>query len=437
MDHPIADQQQEANAAQRPVAYTRTRGWTLLRTRDFGLLWMGQIISQIGDGLTKVALIWFVYELTGSTLKTTFIGLLQTIPPLLLGPVIGVYLDYLPKKWTMIWIDLSRAALIVLIPALHRFDALTLTRLYVLVFLIAMFSAAFGPALASSIPLVAPRAHLTAANALIQTAANVGMLAGPAISGLGIALVGAHNVLYLNVVALLGSALCLTPVRIRSARGPRPLPIASLAGDVLVGFRFVFTNPMIFGLMLSSSLYSLAASAFVFLLPALAKSHLGLGPIPHGMLWSAMGIGMLAASVWLAALQQRDFCARMRIVAVALSLGGFSMVGLSLQKSLPTVTGLIVLIGTSMAIFTPIIWAFLQELTPEAFLARVLTTFSTGAMSASMVGMTIFGWVADILSLQASLIGAGTVFLLTALVVVHVSKQYGFPTLLKEPMITP
>lgn len=58
----------------------------LLTTRNFGWLWSGQVISQIGDGLTKVALLFFVYDLTGSALKMTVIGVLQTIPPLLFGP---------------------------------------------------------------------------------------------------------------------------------------------------------------------------------------------------------------------------------------------------------------------------------------------------------------------------------------------------------------
>ena len=73
-------------------------GWQLLKSRDFSLLYAGQLISQIGDGLNKVALLWFVYDLTGSALKMMVIGLLQTIPPLLFGPLIGVCLDRLSKK---------------------------------------------------------------------------------------------------------------------------------------------------------------------------------------------------------------------------------------------------------------------------------------------------------------------------------------------------
>src|SRR5260221_6617383 len=170
-------------------------GWQLLSTRNFGLLWSGQVISQVGDSLTKVALLWFVYQLTGSALKVTEVGVLQTLPPLLLGPLIGVYLDRLPKKLVMVWVDLSRTFLILLIPLLYDLGVLTLAWLYAVVFLTAIVSTAFGPALASVVPALVRPTQLTTANALIQTTAHIGVLVGPALSGLMIALVGSQNVL--------------------------------------------------------------------------------------------------------------------------------------------------------------------------------------------------------------------------------------------------
>jgi hypothetical protein len=137
-----------------PTSESNAAGWRLLGTRDFGCLWAGQVISQIGDGLNKVALLWFVYELTGSALKMTAIGLLQTIPPLVFGPLIGVYLYQLPKKTVMIVVDLLRTLMVLLIPLFYTFDMLTLERLYVLVFLISIVSTIFGPALASAVPLI-------------------------------------------------------------------------------------------------------------------------------------------------------------------------------------------------------------------------------------------------------------------------------------------
>ncbi len=307
-------------------------GWALLRSRDFGLLWWGQVTSQVGDGLNKVALLWFVYNLTGSALKMTVIGLLQTLPPLLLGPIIGVFLDRLPKKPVMVWVDLARTVLVLLIPLLHAFDALTLERLYVLVFLLAIVSTIFGPALASSVPLIAPRSRLVSANALIQTTTNIGLLVGPAISGLGIAMIGAQNVLYVNAVTFFVSALCLMPIRVSQHETPRPAVHApsSLTHEMLEGFRFVFLqHRTVFVLMIAATLYSLAVSAFVFMLPVLAK-ELSMGPIQLGGLWSALGVGMLTASAWLAWLKQGDLNDRLKIISRSMAVGGVSVCSLGL-----------------------------------------------------------------------------------------------------------
>src|SRR5512134_366926 len=119
----------------------------LLRDRNIRWLYAGQIISQVGDGVSKVALLWFVYAMTESALKMSLIGVLQTIPPLVFGPFAGVLLDHLEKRRAMIVIDLVRTGLLSSIPVLYAFGLLTLPLLYALVFVIAMFSMAFVPAL--------------------------------------------------------------------------------------------------------------------------------------------------------------------------------------------------------------------------------------------------------------------------------------------------
>lgn len=401
-------------------------GWGLLKTRDFGLLFSGQVISQIGDGLNKVALLWFVYELTGSALKMAVIGLLQTIPPLLFGPLIGVYLDRLPKKPVMIWVDLIRTLMILLIPALYAQDALTLERLYVLVFLTSIVSTVFGPALSSAIPLIVSRAQLTAANALLQSTSNIGILVGPAVSGLGIALIGSQNVLYVDAATFLISALCLIPIRVRNTRteGGASEPVETVAHDLLTGFRFVFVqHRTVSVLMATATLYSLGASAFVFVLPVFAKELLGVGPIGLGWLWSALGIGMLTTSAWLAWIEQGDLHNRMRIISGSMAIGGMAVCGLSLLETPLLATILVIVIGGSTALFTPVVWALLQELTPGHMLGRVFTTFSTGGMASAMAGMAGFGWAADRISPAASLIGIGLILLGTAVAAAQFGRR--------------
>ena len=207
----------------------------LLSVNKFGWLWVGQVLSQIGDGVSKVALLYFVYDLTESALQMTVIGILETIPPLVLGAFAGVYLDRLPKKAAMIGIDVARAVLLTMIPLLHASGLLTLMGLYVLVFVTALFSMAFGPALSAAIPLLVRDNQLTQANAIMQSSTTIGQLFGPAISGVLIALVGAPNALYVTVGTFVLSAVVKIPLTI-----PHRMPSGrhhSFLHDLNIGVR--------------------------------------------------------------------------------------------------------------------------------------------------------------------------------------------------------
>jgi MFS family permease len=388
-------------------------GWDLLKSRDFGLLFAGQIISQIGDSLNKVALLWFVYEVTGSALKMTAIGLLQTLPPLVFGPLIGVYLDRFRKKPVMIGVDLLRTGLVLLIPALFLVEALTLHRLYVLVFINAIVSTVFGPALSSAVPLIVPKERLMAANALMQSTANVGLLIGPAMSGLGIALLGAQNVLVVDAATFLISALCLIGIRVPESI--HRTVANDVRRDLATGFRFMFSEQkLLLVLMLVATAYNLGISAFLFLLPVFAKEILAVGPVQLGWLWSGLGAGMLAASLGLAFVKQGQVSRRLNVISSTMVVGGLAMGALQFVQT-PFVAGsLIIIIGSSIATFTPLIWTTVQELTPAPLLGRVFSSFATGGMASSMVGMAASGWAADTFGAGVTLGSISFILLTTA-----------------------
>src|SRR5215467_595083 len=378
-------------------------------------------------GVSQDLGLWVVYELTGSPLMIAMVGLLQTIPPLMFGPIIGVYLDRLQKKKVMIWVDLIRTVLTFLIPALYGLGLLRLEGLFILIFLTSLVSTVFGPALVSAVPLLVRRCELVSANALIQSTTNIGIVLGPAISGILIALIGAQHVLYVNALTFLISAFCLIPIRsnetLRQASKASTL-LGSVLSDLSVGFRFVFGDrSTVFLLVIISALYNLGASAFVFVLPVYAKELLHVGPVQLGWLWSALGAGMLGASSWLALRKKNDVRSRMRILVNGTTMGGLAVCTLSVLESPLVAAAFVILVGAGAAVLNPIVWALLQEVTPSHLLGRVLTTFSTGSMAAAMVGMSGFGWLADAIGPGESLIGLGLVLLLTALVATQFSRR--------------
>ncbi|HTQ06660.1 MAG TPA: MFS transporter [Polyangiaceae bacterium] len=406
------------------AAFRASPAWCLLRRRDFALLWSGETVSQIGDGLNKVALLWFAYQTSHSALRTSLIGVLQTVPPLALGPVIGVYLDRLPKKKTMIVINLLHGALVALIPLLYGFGLLSLPLLYALVLVISIVSAFYGPALMTALPLVASPTELRPANALIQGTSMIGVLLGPVVAGFGISVLGIADVLYADALTFVFLVVCMAFVRVRAPENAPSVPgcFADFARSLREGLDFLLRRRRgILFLTLVSGLQNLGASAFLFLLPAVVRKDLALDALSLGFIWSAFGAGMLLATALIALLKLKPRTL-LHVVFAALVLGGFSIGGLAYVKSKFAAAALMVAIGFSAAAFNPVVITLLQDSTPEGLRARVLTAFNTATTSMAMLGMLGFGWAADRVGQNPAMIAIGGVLLSTAVALMLVSR---------------
>jgi MFS family permease len=398
------------------------QSYRLLLTRDFGFVWWGQMISQIGDSVTKLALLWFVYSITGSPLKTAVIGVLQTIPPIAFGPFIGVYLDRLPKKPVLITADILRAILIGVLPCSLSIESFTVEYLYVLVFLHAIATAVFGPALAASITQLVPKAQFTAANALLQGTTSVGLIVGPIFSGIGIAALSSQEVLCVNAVTYVISAVCLIPVRL-GVRPSREQVASSMGRDLMEGVRFAFTRQQsILLLIVTAALYSFGTSAFSTLFPVFGRKFLDLGPVEVGYLWSALGVGLLLVSAGMVRLTSLDLTTRMVGIAAASAISGLALCLLVWIPGRLAATLLMSVIGGGFGVFTPIAWGALQELSPDHLVSRALTLYGAGAMTAAIAGMTAFGWLTQEFGVRASLFGIAFVLFVTAVVAMWLGR---------------
>jgi MFS transporter, DHA3 family, macrolide efflux protein len=390
----------------------------LLTTRSFGFLWVGETVSQIGDGLNKVALIWFVYQTSGSALRMSFVGVLQTIPALLLGPLIGVYLDGLRKKPTMIVVSLLHGLLVAAIPFLYDLKLLSLSGLYGLVLVISLVAAFYGPALITSIPLMVKSDELTGANALVQSTATMGLLLGPAIAGIGISLLGMARVLYIDAATFLFSVLCLRFVHIQENLAPHSLPVhlTDIVQRMREGIVFLWQGePRLLLVTALAALQTMGATAFIYILPAFVKGSFPQGSLWLGFFWSSYGAGMLLATISLAAFKTSHAGTLLRILFFALSVGGLSAGMLAFIRTPAVATVLIVVMGWSTAAFNPAIITLVQENSPVGLRTRVITTFNSVIMVAAMLGMVGIGWAVDrVGDIKAMIIIAGVLLIAAA-----------------------
>ena len=391
------------------------RRWLL--TGDFTLVWWGQVVSQIGDGVSKLALLWFVYSVTGSPLKTSVIGLLQTVPAIVLAPLIGVAVDRLPKKVLLIVSDLVRALVLGLIPCWMPSETFTVSHLYVLVTLHAVATAVFGPALTAAIPLLVAPSQYTSANALLQSTTSLGIIMGPALSGLGIAALSSQDVLCLNAATYVIAAACFVPIRfvrptIHLVKTPA---VASMLHDIVDGFRYVMTGqPTFLLLTATAALYTFATSAFTTLFPVFGRKLLDLGPVEVGYLWSMLGFGLLATSLALTAISAWSMRRRTNIITLSSAVSGAALIAIVWATQPATAAVLLGLVGAGIGVLTPIAWGVLQELTPPHLLGRALAFYTMGAMGAAMGGISFFGWMTGRFGEAPALVAIGVVMFATA-----------------------
>lgn len=392
-----------------------THRWLL--TRDFSLMWWSQVLSQIADGVSKLALLWFVYAITGSPLKTTMIGLLQTLPPILFGPFIGVIVDRLPKKAILIGSDVARGLLIGLIPCWVSVENFTVTSLYVLTFLYGIATALFVPTLSSAVPFMVRRPQFTAANALLQSTTSLGIIIGPALSGIGIAFSGSQDVLCLNAVTYLASAACLLPIRLRGTESAHPERggMKQFGHHLLEGMRYaLLARRNLLILIVLASVYTFGTGAFTTLFPVFGRNMLALGPVEVGYLWSWLGVGLFLTSLGLIRLSAWDLRQRLSAITASCALGGMSVIALTWTQDLRIAALLVACIGVGFGAWTPIAWGIIQEVAPPGMVGRVMAIYTAIATATSMVGMSFFGWVAEAFGSRASVIGIGGVMFVLA-----------------------
>ena len=390
----------------------------LLFNGRFLLLWLGQAISQIGDGLNRVALLWFVYLLTGSASKMAIIGVLQAIPAIALGLIAGAYLDRHSKKRTMILSDLIRFALMILIPTLHYLHLLSFLTLCVCVFIISVVSTFFGPALTTSIPLLVEKERLREANSILQTAAYMGVLLGPSVAGLFIPILGAPNVLYIDAMTFFISAVCIIPIRIKEPfdQVARNANMKQAINDIKEGVRFVFLdNKVILTVIMIALVSNFSLTPIPLLFSVFSEKVLWSGPRAMGYLLSALGLGALGTSLVLASIK-KNF---KESLMIGLALGMVGMIFLVMTKlhSLPPVLILSILIGSCTTIINIFFVTTIQIQSPVNMLGRVFTTFSTTTQIATPIGLMTAGILLDSLGIVRTLISFGLFMLGTSLII--------------------
>jgi DHA3 family macrolide efflux protein-like MFS transporter len=273
-----------------------------LLTLSYVALLTGQIISILGDRLNNIAMIELIAQETGrfarsgSTLEMSKLFVAVTLPSLILGPVVGAYVDRVSRKRTLILTDLIRGLVVAVVPFMR--PALPLWTVYVMVAVLYVANLFFLPARCAVVSEIVPRDRLLRANSGLTLGATSATILGFLFGGVIAAKAGWRAALWIDSVTYFISAAALGFIRPASAAVDRKeeqrVSYAKTMKQALDVVRRSTAARL--GVVAPATLVLAGTTAYVLGVAMIERNYAG-GTMYVGFVTAAAGLGMAVGSL--------------------------------------------------------------------------------------------------------------------------------------------
>ncbi|MDI6843628.1 MAG: MFS transporter [Anaerosomatales bacterium] len=403
----------EADACSPPAGLlSRFRTFESFAYRDFSLAFFGALLSNVGSWMQIVALGWIVYDLTSSSQALGFVNALSGLPVTFLAVVAGALADRWDRRKLLIFAQAALMLQAIAFGALYQTGKISMAWIYSLVLFGGVFQALTSPAWQAMTPELVPPQSLMNAIALNSAQFNAARFLGPVAGGAVFALLGVTAVFYVNAASFLFVIAALAMIRLAQQR-PHRSP-GSARDTLLGGIRYAREHSRVAWLLVSAAVLTTFGMPFAALLPAIAKSVLGLKETGYSALMAANGAGALTSALVVATLSRR--IRRERIIRVGYVVMGLGILVLALSRQ-PHLSGFVLFaIGAAFLAIVSSINTSLQLAADPTVRGRVMALFVMAFMGMMPVGSALFGWLAERTGVQVAIAIGGAIVIAYGLV---------------------
>ncbi len=387
--------------------------WSVLRNRDYLLLFWGQLISSGGTQMQVVAVAWQVYLLTHSAVALGVIGLMQAIPRLLFSLVGGVLADVLDRRKMLMVVNLIMMCFSTILAICTILHVINLAIIYIVILLSATVSSFDFPTRQAIVPTLVPREQMADALSLNSAMMQLTFIVGPTAGGFAIAWLGLANTYWFDVISYLvvvGSLFLMVVPRV-------PLEKRAQAGfgALFAGMSFLRDHPIILAVLTLDFCANFFGSPRA-LLPVYAQDIMHIGPQGLGILLAATSIGAVALAPF------TGLFARIKRqglgVTLAIVIWGLCITAFGFWPS-PLWLGVLFLAGAGAADMVSMILRGLivQMTTPDEFRGRISSVNAMFVIGGPMLGQFESGLVGGLFSPMVSVVSGGVACVLVTLLI--------------------
>lgn len=380
-----------------------TSGRILARSGRYRRVVAARFVSNLGNGITPIAMAFGVLDLEGATPTSLSIVLAaQAIPLVLLLPIGGVVADRFGRALVMGVSDIALSVFIFIMAALFITGTATVPVLAGLMLVYGALAAAWYPAMSGLVPDVVPDEHLQPANAFVSVATNTGLIIGSALGGLLVATLGSGIAIAIDAASFLLAGLLVVSLRTPRSEKTGESMYAELAHGwrVFWSYRWVVIIVAAFSLIVMSYRGSQEVMG-----PVLAKAEYG-GPAGWAVILAFESAGMLAGGLLATRL-------RVKRPLVVGMLVMFTQPALQLMFAfalpLPVVATGAFFFGLAMDLFFVLWLSTMQAKVPRDALSRVSSYDAMGSLMFGPIGLALAGPLVALVGVQQAFIVAAVI----------------------------
>ncbi|HEY1024524.1 MAG TPA: MFS transporter [Sphingobacteriaceae bacterium] len=385
----------EKTVGQNTVWAKRLSAFPALQNADYRIYFFGQLISVIGTWLQIVAEGWLVLHLTNSPFLIGLVAACATVPSLLLSLFGGVMVDRFPKKTILFFTQSASMVLALIFGVLTILELATVPVICLLAFLLGTVNAVDAPARQAFISDMVSKEQLPSAIALNSGIFNAGRVIGPGLAGLLIAFVGTGGAFIANGISYLAVIFALTFLKISKKPPARNINAIQAIKN---GIQFSFANPLIRTLLIFTAVTSIFGWSYTTMMPVIASHTFNVDAKGLGYLYSATGVGALAATYLVGAYAQK-------LPAVVFIIGGNTLFCISLllfafTTNFQVALVLLFLIGFGLLSQSAMMNTVIQGSVKNEFRGRVMSLYILMFMGLAPVGNFEIGWLTEHIGLS-------------------------------------
>jgi MFS family permease len=399
-----------------------------LAQRDFALVWVASLVSNIGSWMQTVAVGVLITDLTGRAGWTGLVAAAAFLPIGVLSPVGGAIADRVDRRRLLLGTAVAEAAFAAALAVVVGTGRASAGLVTVLVLAAGCMVALGLPAFQAILPDLVPRQDLLAASSLGLAGYNLGRVVGPALAGLVLAAGSFTWAFALNAISFGAVVLALIVVRI-----PDPAPSderGGLLARITAGARGAAAEPGCRLSILTIAVVALLLSPFIALVPAIAIKLFDSGETGTSILITAQGVGAVAGALLLAPAARR--VGRRRLLVGNLVVLPLLMVAYAASPDLAVATVAILAVGMAYVGVLSGLGTVVQLRAPARLRARILSLYMVALGVVYPIGAVIHGAIGDRVGMRT--VTAGTALLYLVIVAVVATARPGLASRFDDPL---